>query len=331
MRKSLVPVLVAAATLLFASGAAAQDQAGREQPTAALAPVEANWVRYIYPGEEFSVELPAAPFVWETMRPVRSSIFETEKMRVFGAYADGVVYLVASFHKPRSSESLDYFLTILSSGSNYRTKGEMKSGESPGRAYLGTNNPGEEVRLFRTKNRVYLFKAFAEEADSPAALRFLDSVALLATPTGRAARPLEYLAAPPAVTASAKAQPPQPAAGDGGGRGAGAEVPPSAAPAASVDRPFPSAETTRKARIVYRPEPHYTEEARRNHVTGVVRLRAVLSSSGKVTNISVLKTLPDGLTEQAIHSARHILFLPARKDGRRVSQWVVIEYNFHIY
>lgn len=64
---------------------------------------------------------------------------------------------------------------------------------------------------------------------------------------------------------------------------------------------------------------------------GVVRLRAVLSANGQVTNITVLQGLPDGLTEKAIEAARQIKFRPAQKDGRVVSQWVTLEYNFRLY
>jgi hypothetical protein len=41
--------------------------------------------------------------------------------------------------------------------------------------------------------------------------------------------------------------------------------------------------------------------------------------------------LPDGLTEACINAARKIKFIPAMKDGRFVSQYVTIEYNFNIY
>ncbi len=88
---------------------------------------------------------------------------------------------------------------------------------------------------------------------------------------------------------------------------------------------------TRKAVITSKPEPSFTEEARKNNVTGLVKLRLVLSSGGSVTNISVIKGLPDGLTEKAIAAARQIRFQPAQKDGRAVSQWITIEYNFNIY
>jgi protein TonB len=88
---------------------------------------------------------------------------------------------------------------------------------------------------------------------------------------------------------------------------------------------------SRKALITFKPEPGFTEEARKNNVTGVVRLRAILHASGGVQSISVVKGLPDGLTEKAIAAARQIRFTPAEKDGRAVSQYVVLEYNFNIY
>jgi TonB family protein len=87
----------------------------------------------------------------------------------------------------------------------------------------------------------------------------------------------------------------------------------------------------RKATIVWRPEPIYTEEARKNQVQGTVVLRGVFSSSGQVTNIRVVSGLADGLTEKAVEAARSIRFFPAVKDGKFVSQYIQIEYNFNLY
>jgi len=94
---------------------------------------------------------------------------------------------------------------------------------------------------------------------------------------------------------------------------------------------FTMKDVTRKADILYKPEPLYTFNARRNNVTGTVRLRMVLAADGTVQNIMPLATLPEGLTEQAIEAARDIEFKPASKDGRPVSQYVTVEYNFNIY
>lgn len=116
---------------------------------------------------------------------------------------------------------------------------------------------------------------------------------------------------------SAVAAPPQPPA------------PPSTP--AGDEEVFMAKDTTTKVVILSRPEPRYTEEAKRNRVNGRVMLTAVFSSSGEVTNIQVVEGQPDGLTESAVEAARQIKFTPAMKDGRSVSQQVRLEYNFGNY
>ncbi|MGH9944267.1 MAG: energy transducer TonB [Pyrinomonadaceae bacterium] len=117
----------------------------------------------------------------------------------------------------------------------------------------------------------------------------------------------------------------------GGDRNDGGGGPGGGGGGTDYSRVFKTSEVTRKATILSKPEPQYTEEARKNSVTGEVTLRVVLSSSGQVTSITPQKRLPDGLTEKAIAAARQIRFTPAEKDGRPVSQYATIVYNFHIY
>jgi TonB family protein len=111
--------------------------------------------------------------------------------------------------------------------------------------------------------------------------------------------------------------------GSGGGDGGGGGV--------DYNKTFSPKEVNVKARILSRPEPQYTEEARKNQVSGTVVLRAVFSASGQVTNIRAVSGLPNGLTERAIGAARQIRFSPAMKDGHPVSQYIQIEYNFNLY
>lgn len=108
----------------------------------------------------------------------------------------------------------------------------------------------------------------------------------------------------------------------GGGPGAGP---------VDYTRPFRQNEVTKRALITYKPEPGFTDEARKNNVEGVVRLRAVLDVSGRVTNIGVVKGLPDGLNERAIAAAKQVRFNPAEKDGHVVSQIILFEYVFTVY
>ncbi|HKU74925.1 MAG TPA: TonB family protein [Pyrinomonadaceae bacterium] len=107
--------------------------------------------------------------------------------------------------------------------------------------------------------------------------------------------------------------------GPGGGGGGG------------YDRIFTGKDVTTKARLISKPEPQYTEDARKNQVTGTVVLKVVFASNGTVSNIRTVSGLPYGLTERAIAAARQIKFVPATKDGHQVSMWMQLEYNFNLY
>lgn len=96
-------------------------------------------------------------------------------------------------------------------------------------------------------------------------------------------------------------------------------------------RIFTGKDVTTKARLISKPEPQYTEDARKNQITGTVVLKVVFASNGAVQNIRTVSGLPYGLTERAIAAARQIKFVPATKDGHQVSMWMQLEYNFNLY
>ena len=87
-------------------------------------------------------------------------------------------------------------------------------------------------------------------------------------------------------------------------------------------------EDVTKARLLRKPQPSYTAKAEKERITGTVILKCVFASDGTVTHIQVIQGLPAGLTEAAIEAARKIKFIPATKDGRNVSMWMQLEYNF---
>jgi len=97
------------------------------------------------------------------------------------------------------------------------------------------------------------------------------------------------------------------------------------------DRLFSGNEVEQRARLLLKPEPQYTEEARKNQITGTVVLRVVFASSGEVVQIRAVRQLPFGLTERAIAAARQIKFAPAMKSGHPVSVHMQLEYNFNLY
>ncbi len=89
-------------------------------------------------------------------------------------------------------------------------------------------------------------------------------------------------------------------------------------------------QTDKKAVLILKPEPGYTEEARRYNVQGTVRLRVVLSSDGQVKDLYIVQSLSHGLTFMAMQAVLKIKFVPAMKDGRPVSQFATIEYSFNL-
>ena len=86
-----------------------------------------------------------------------------------------------------------------------------------------------------------------------------------------------------------------------------------------------------RAHLLSKPEPQYTEDARRNQITGTVVLKVVFASTGEVVQIRAVRTLPFGLTERASAAARQIRFEPAKRDGQPVSVSMQLEYNFNLY
>jgi TonB family protein len=97
------------------------------------------------------------------------------------------------------------------------------------------------------------------------------------------------------------------------------------------DQPFAGSQVEQRARVLFKPEPTYTEDARRNQIVGTVMLRVVFASNGDVVQIRAVRTLPYGLTERAIAAARQIKFVPAVKGGHPVSVFMQLEYNFNLY
>jgi TonB family protein len=96
------------------------------------------------------------------------------------------------------------------------------------------------------------------------------------------------------------------------------------------ERIYRNREVDQKPRVSKKPTPSYAREARTAGVQGTVVLRCIFNATGKVTNIRVVSGLPFGLTERSIAAAEKIQFKPAIKDGKAVSVWMELQYNFHL-
>ena len=84
-------------------------------------------------------------------------------------------------------------------------------------------------------------------------------------------------------------------------------------------------------KVIYQPDPEYSEEARKVKHMGVVVLWLVVGSDGKPRDIRVARTLGLGLDEKAIEAVKTWRFEPAYKDGKPVAVSINVEVNFHLY
>lgn len=84
-------------------------------------------------------------------------------------------------------------------------------------------------------------------------------------------------------------------------------------------------------RVLYQPDPEYSEEARKAKYQGVVVLWVVVGPDGRVHDMRVARPLGLGLDEKALEAVKQWRFEPARKDGQAVAVQVNIEVNFRLY
>src|SRR5579884_234867 len=84
-------------------------------------------------------------------------------------------------------------------------------------------------------------------------------------------------------------------------------------------------------KVVYEPDPEYSEEARKAKYQGTVVLWVVVGPDGKPHEIRVQRALGMGLDEKAIEAVRQWKFDPAKKDGQAVAVQINVEVNFRLY
>jgi TonB family protein len=84
------------------------------------------------------------------------------------------------------------------------------------------------------------------------------------------------------------------------------------------------------AEILSKPNPLYTEEARKLHIEGEVLLQVVFQPSGTIEVLQVVRGLGHGLDEAAIDAAQHIRFKPAMREGKPAASTGVLHVVFQL-
>ncbi|MGA2858196.1 MAG: energy transducer TonB [Candidatus Sulfotelmatobacter sp.] len=82
---------------------------------------------------------------------------------------------------------------------------------------------------------------------------------------------------------------------------------------------------------IYKPEPEFSEEARKAKYQGTCTLGMIVGVDGRPRNIRVLSSLGMGLDEKAIEAVKNWKFEPAMRDGHPVNVEIAVEVDFHLY
>jgi TonB family protein len=333
--KSLTAVALLLCALAVPRGAAAQE----ERP----------WVELSNPGEYFRVSMPHKPKE-DSFDRLTTNFGELKASgKSYMASIDGAIYILWTIanasdraHQKSDLDSyLDYSAEVVWEGllkpardklpKDDRNKAamsymkELTPQSLPGREYsLVIGNLVGTAQFYAAESRMYALVAMGPAGGGWSSEKFFASFQI----SPNVLRQLQVVEQPKGGGVGGGVGS---GVGGGVGPGVGGGVRGTSNAVSDSNRIFRSADVTQRARVLEKPEPVYTESARKFSITGTVVLRCVFSKNGEVTNIVVVRKLPHGLTSRALDAARRIRFIPAEKDGHPVSMWMQLEYNFNLY
>ena len=121
--------------------------------------------------------------------------------------------------------------------------------------------------------------------------------------------------------------------GDNGGGGVGSRGGPSFGPDAGecCGGVYPVGNGVSAPVPLYKPEPPYSEEARKAKYQGTVELWIVVDTHGNVADVRVARPLGMGLDEKAVEAVRTWRFKPAYRNGVAVPVRVMVEVMFRLF
>ncbi len=100
--------------------------------------------------------------------------------------------------------------------------------------------------------------------------------------------------------------------------------------AGDSEHPFVPGGDVTEPRLVYRVEPAYPETARKVHIEGVAILQAIISGSGNVEDIQVVKSINPLLDAEAVRAVKQWRYRPATLNGRPVRVYLTVTVEFRL-
>ena len=289
-------LLVVTFLIAFSGSSQAQERGIGPEPNAISEPLP--WNRYTVKGEKFSVSLPTVPAM-ATSKALRNGDQKPRLERHLKTSFDGVVYSIDVFENTKPPQSLEEFVGQQISNSDYdpATEESLKVDGVRGKQYSSVNKSSPAiVQFFATDARLYRFAAIGSNVGGRPTRDFFLSIKL-----SQDGYSIEV--------------------SDGPGIPLGLDT---------IGVVYKGNEVDVKAKLLSYPAPSLTGKSQDNRTRGIVVLKVIFAKTGRVESIRVVQGLADGLTESAVEAAKKIKFIPAKKDGKPVSMWMQLEYNFSL-
>ena len=265
---------------------------------AAMAQKSVPWSLYTIKGEDLSVPLPRVPTM-QTSKESRARPQKDRKRHVIKTSSNGVVYTVHVVENPKPRLSLKEFIdeqAKINPDEKLTAERDLTLDGVAGKAFVYPDRNGM-AQFFAKDDRLYDIRAYGASVDDSRIKLFFSYLSLKKTAWSYE------------ISESVQSDSLNPV----------------------IDKVYTGKDVTTKARLLKKPEPTYSEKAKSELITGTIVIKCIFASDGTVRNIIVVSGLPYGLTEKAIEAARKIKFIPATKDGKNVSMWMQLEYNFNLY
>src|SRR5436190_9086835 len=223
-------------------------------------PSNAAWRTCVAKDEEFSVMMPGTPTLFETSITNPSGPLIPE--RIYSTYAEGAVYLIVSYNASSVEGTLQHYKAHHLFRGEVTFERDVELDNHKGKQFkLKFGNVFGLLQVFATRSHGYAIATIQAREDAPLREYFFSSLRLIENRGNTSAGPNTTSSAP--ITEASNL------------------------PEAVGQDPLTGETVTRKAVVVSKPEPWFTNEARTANVDGTVVLRVVLSSSGEVTNIHI--------------------------------------------
>lgn len=251
-----------------------------------------SWATYTVEKRDFSVTMPVTPVLTLSHKTADGNRRPQQSLK---ASADAVTYSVLVSENPKPQKSLKDFIDAqIVRGWDRSSERSITTNGVEGREYI-SHDRQVVAQFFASDRGLYRFLTSGAPAEDPRVKQFFSSITFGEKLEGLKVKPQS------GVVYYHEDE---------------LEV-------------FKGKDVDSRVRVLAKPEPVAVPgppEGRSG--SGTVILRAVFSSTGEVVNITVVKGISGGYTERAIEAARRIKFVPATRDGKPVSMWMQLEYNF---